>query len=65
MAETGCIHNRQPMHPIIIITTIIIVMQLGHLLTRYELHIQKSLQWSPLFPSAFWSVVIHYPPYVY
>ena len=40
-------------------------MELGHLLTRSDLthpqvstsHIHKSQQWSPLVPSAFWSVV--------
>jgi len=33
------------------------IMECGHLLTCSQPHTQKSLQGSPLVPSAFWSLV--------
>ena len=39
----------------------IFVMEMGHLLTRSGLTIQKSLQRSAMNPSASWRIVFHYP----
>ena len=52
--DGGLVNHHHPHHHVS-------VMEMGHLLSRSGLTIQKSLQRFTMIPSASWGVVFHYP----